>query len=430
MRNKLYIAKLILLFVCFSYPVTAADKTSLETGTGLDAAMRWRGYSLLRIDKWSFGLSGRLDTTYGSKGMAGVNSPFLALGHLSDSGLASELRNPSFTALGRLAEKTYFRADLRSFSDSRYGAALYTPTRKFGIAAEHRTDADAGLVWLSPIQTDFYTMELIWTVGRLFPDTPDTSWYPDEPAHPGGVITSAAARNSLNFGPWLIGLSTIVSGGESFRPGLLFAVAADASRKAWATRFRWTWASEFYRNADGEILDVPVGIAWNGRLTPRFGFIVGGDFQLPLVRSRWNTKTDDETGKLEVGWQFNSARLLFSVNWIGLSSTPRAERLGSELSVKLGKLQLGLRGKWILNEEWSLRLEVDSQITPVLGIGVTTQIYEESELRFNGGLNMTIRIKRTRLMLRFKAADLPGDWIHGPTSANDMDIEIRWMQEL
>lgn len=407
----------------------AEERMSIDSSLAYDGSGRWRGYGILNANSWSFGAAGRWDPAAEITGMAGINSALLTLGHLSDAGLAAEVRNPECGALSRLSERTVFRADLRSFSASRFGIVLSPWEGRVGVGWERRANIDTGLIWASPIHTDFWHLELLWAYGMLAPKAPKDDWYPDESSHPGGPFAAYAVRNRFEKGPWRAALTGIVSSGVNFRPGFLLAGAAGLSIGPWKTRLRGTWSTEFYRNAEGELPSVPVGVAWDGRLSPKRGFLLAAGFHLPLWTYQRNSSGSNETAWIDLGWRFASLEVRARLEWNGLTRRPDPQKIAGKVKWKQGRLLLEVNGSWDFIRDWSIRLKGEWKLNAVCSLETAIEVHRETALLIDGRIGFSLRYAKGKFTLNCAAADFPRDWEGGPESAGDLDIEFRWMHK-
>ncbi len=417
----------IWLAALLSSAVLGADtKVRMDTALGYDGGGRWQGYGIVSAGSWSFGAAGQWNPVGEALGMPGINSPILTLGHLSDAGLAAEARNPECSALSRAAERTVYRADLRSFSASRMGIVLSHWDGRAGVGWERRPGLDTGLMWASLVDRDVWRLEMLWSFGLLAQEVEEDEWYPKKAPRPGGAFTLYALRSRFEFGSWNGALTGLLSGGASFRPGLFLAGSMGLSARAWKLRMRGTWSTEFFRNAEGELPDVPAGIALDGHYSPNRGPIIKWKAHLPIWTYHRLLPGEKETGMAALGWRFDHFEIRSRLEWDGLTGTPAARRIAGELRWSGNHVYFDLDASWDFIEAWSIRLKWEQRINRVWGFDFSVKLHRETSLLADIHAGLSLRYARGRIELNCTALDLPRDWQDGPSSAGDLDIELRW----
>ncbi len=404
----------------------AETKVRMDTALGYDGGGRWQGYGIVSVGPWSFGASGRWNPDIETLGMLGINSPILTLGHLSDAGLAAEVRNPECSALSRATERTVYRADLRSFSASRVGIVLSPWDGRVGVGWERRPGLETGLMWASLVDRDLWQMELLWSFGLLAQEVEEDAWFPKNPSHPGGAFTTYALRNRLEFGPWNGALTSILSGGASFKPGLFLAGSMGLSARAWKLRMRGTWATEFFRNAEGELPDVPAGIALDGQHSPNRGPIIMWKAHLPIWTYHRILPGEKETGMMGLGWRFDNFETRGRFEWDGLTRTPVARRITGELRWNWNRVYFDLDASWDFIETWSIRLKWEQRINRAWSLDSSVKLHHETTLLADIHIGASLQYSRGKIEMNCTALDIPRDWQDGPSSAGDLNIELRW----
>lgn len=419
-----------LLLTMVSTPAMAKDRMSIDTSLGYDGAKRSRGYSILKTGEWSFSAAGQWDPEAESKAMVGINSPILTLGHLNDAGLLAEIRNPDFKALSRLSERTFFRADLRSFSHSRFGIVFNPSMSRIGLGWDRRSGLDTAVLWGSPVMSEVWNMELLCSTGTISAESTDTDWYPDSVYQPGGVFSTFAMRNRFEKGIWKGGISSIVSTGVNYNPGILFAGALELSSRYWKIRMRSTWGSEFFRDAEGKRVETPVGIAWNGRLNPKKGLLLASELILPLWSYQMRSIPGEDSGFCELGWRFPSIDLRSRFEWMGLTGMPSPKRITGTVEWNGDRFYLETGGAWDFDEEWWVYVKWIMKQNAIWNIVSSIKVHYTSTLLLDGQLGVTVKLPKGMLKFNTKFADIPRDWESGPSSAGDFDIELRWIHLL
>ncbi len=409
--------------------VSGRENFSIDSSMAYDGGNRWQGYGIMNFRHFSIGAAGQMDPDSEFQGMIGINSALLTLGHLSDAGLAAEVRNPGYDALARLTERTFYHADLRSFSDSRIGIVFSPWQGRAGVGWERRPNLDTSLFWATPVSTDLWDMDLLWTAGLLNSAEVEDDWYPDEVHSSGGAFTTYAMKNRLEKGIWTGSLTSIVSAGVNIRPGFLIAAAMGLSTGPWKTRARGTWATEYFRNAEGQLPGIPVGVAWDGRLSPKTGLLLAAAFQLPLWTYHRSSTADDEACRIAIGWRFSSIEFLSDIEWNGLTHKPVPTKLTNTMAWEPGDTAIELKWYWDFVRNWKISLRWEWGVGKTFSIAAAMSIHRESVLLLDGHISLTMRYTRGKLILKGTVADIPRDWNAGPSSSGDLDIELRWIHD-
>jgi len=402
---------------------------SLELSLGLDGAGQFRGGSLFTGIGFSTSASCTWSADHIPEAVAGFNNPIFSIGHLGDSGLAAEVRNPDFTALSRLSEKTFCRADLRSESFSRLGLALMLENARGGVVWERRKSIDAGIIWALPLSTETWLIEILGEAGILRTASADEKWYPEDSPAVSGPVALLSCRIRQSAVRERSGLTLIFSGGSNFRPGWLAALSSNYASGPWRLRGRAVYSSVYFRNADGEQLEYPAGLGIDWRFRPSAGLQFTIDYE-----AGWGRGYADK-GSAALGWRFGEVQLSIESDWsrLFLNSYPVE---GSPCSSIKGRitwdrnyLHLGVMGKMKPGEGWYFRL---SAAFPAHG---RWSLEPSAELHSTGTvLLLDLRFKYLwkigdhKLILSILAADMGRDWEQGPQSAGDFEMEIRWIQ--
>ena len=397
---------------------------SFETKAVLDGAGRWTFTGLYRAGAWSGSFNCRLDPLRQAGVLFGINGPFLSIGHLGDSGLAAENRNPGYDALPRLMEKTRYSADLRSVSTSRLGTALFLPGNRLGIVVDKRDNEEYLLIWAALPIGSALLLESVVQLASPEPDPGDESWYVDDPGSPGGRHLNPAVRVKGSCNRWTFGLTFLGSLGTELIPGAAAALAAGWVQGPWRFRIRTGAASCSYRTADGDRLGSSTGLAFDIRFRPAAGFQFACDFSAGRLRS--GDPSIDE-GRLALGWARAGWLVYGESVWSGTGIGPDHIRMEASwrnrqhFTVLTGKLSPG--GQISLEAESELR--PGGNLTVKSGLGVT--FGPEERPAWNTGLRWTFRLNRNRLIVAVDFNDIPESWKGGPSTVGAGECSIRWI---
>ncbi len=407
---------------------------SMEFQLTFDGARRLRGFTLYSSPALSAGVSCRLDPGDGPYVSAGLNTSVFSIGHLTDTGIAAEVRNPDFTVLSRLSERTFYKADLRAESFSRLGLVLMSPSYRTGVAWERREDIDAGIIWAVPAANDSWSMEMLGEAGILRDSISDENWYPESSWRAGGPFGVAALRLRQFSSRETGGLTLIGSGGVDLRPGWLMALSYSYATGPWRVRGRAVYSSLYFRNADGEKLELPAGGSFDWRYRPSLGLQFTLDYEGGI-----DTRYSDE-GSAAVGWRFGETQISVKCKWNRVFSNnlqgdePACSSIKGVMIWDRKYLHLGLSGKLIPHEDWFLRLD---GAFPSHGRWLM-EPYAEFHGKINGDeyvplLNLKLKsrwnIGSNRLIISLFFGDLGRDREDWPKSAGNLEAEIRWIQK-
>ena len=410
---------------------------NIEFSVTLDGVQRWRGLLLYTSPAVSVSASCRLSPGGTPDLLAGLNTAGFSIGHLGDAGLAAEVRNPGHDSLSRLSERTFFHADLRSLSLSRIGLAIMPLNARVGVVWERREDIDAGILWAVPISTDSWTFEILGEAGLLREIINDDAWYPDYPWRPAGPfgLVSGRLRHVIQEGS--AGLTVMMSGGVNLRRGWLAALSLGHSSGPWRVRSRTVYSSSYFRNADGDRIDVPVGSAFDCRYRPVRGLQFTIDYEAGIKKIFPELRVFTDEGSAAAGWRFGEIQLSLESDWNRIFSgqreddMPLCRRLKMRIIWDRNFLHLGLLGTLEPQEGWALKLE---NAFPARGswlMETFVEIHKE-----HGPLLLDFRIKgrwdigNNRFIISIFAGDLMRDWHGGPASAGDFEAEIRWVHRI
>ncbi|MCK5735291.1 MAG: hypothetical protein KAH21_02390 [Spirochaetaceae bacterium] len=368
--------------------------------------------------------------------VAGLNAPIFSIGHLGDSGLAAEVRNPEAGGLSRLQERTFFRADLRSESLSRIGIALMFWDARTGVVWERREEIDAGIIWVVPISNETWNLELLGEAGLFRNRINDESWYPDYPWRPEGAFTLISGR-LRHFKPGETrGITGILSGGIHLKPGWFSALSYVYSSGPWRLRSRGVYSSEYFRNADGESLDIPLEISFDCRYRPVKGLQLTLDYQSGVKKLHTESRSFSDEGSAAIGWRFGEVQISIESDWRrifegkDIVEIPACKRIKGRIIWDHNFLHLGVLGGLEPREGWTLRFE---GAFPSHGAWLLEPYLE---LHNPGNIMLIdVRLKgrwdigRNRLIFSVFAGDFGRDWDAGPKTKGDFEVEIRWIRK-
>ena len=408
---------------------------SMEFQLTFDGARRLRGFTLYSSPVLSAGVSCRLDPEDSLNASAGLNTSVFSIGHLTDTGIAAEVRNPDFKALSRLSERTFYNADLRAESFSRLGLVLMSPSLRTGVAWERREDIDAGIIWAVPVANDFWSVEMLGEAGILRDSICDENWYPESSWRAEGPFGVAALRLRQFSSRETGGLTLMASGGADLRPGWLTALSYSYSSGPWRVRGRAVYSSLYFRNADGEKLELPTGGSFDWRYRPSLGL------QFTLDYQGGADKHYSDEGSAAVGWRFGETQISVKSDWNRVLSNalkgddPACSSIKGVMIWDRKYLHLGLTGKLIPHEEWFLRLE---GAFPSHGRWLMEPYAEfhgriageEHLLMLNLKLKSRWNIGSNKLMISLFLGDLDRHREDWPKYAGNFEAGIRWIQNL
>ena len=415
--------------------VVPAFSGTLETSSGFDGAMGIRGYGIYSERNFSCGVSFRRKADGVLEAMGGLNSPFLIAGHLGDRGLAAEARNPEASAMGRIGEKTGYRADLRSYSDSRFGICANLPGERLGIVWEKRAEEQFVLLWAVPVSSGAWTWELLHSAALLQSSEMEEAWYPDCAERSGGLFFSAASRFAYRPKKWDFTATVLASGSPHFRPGSAAAASMRYSSGPWRLRTRLFFATAYFRNADGERTHGPWGAAMDMKYASLSGLLFGIDYEYRLDSGFSAPSVFEDKGGCSLGWRFPKWRIKTSVDWNalavrgaeddGLFNLKQVELKG-EYNASLIFFELGLGFK--PTGFWSAALGVTYSPSSVWKISADAEMEcGEGFLRTDVGLDWKLKKDSHVFLVSLDFKDLTNDWKDGPQNTECLDVSLRWI---
>jgi len=395
----------------------------------LNGDRQFSTFSLLRVPLFSTSVSLSWTEEGIPEAVAAFNGQGFSIGHLGDSGLAAEVRNPDFTALSRLPEKTFYRADLRAESFSRLGAALMSADARMGTVWERRKKIDAGIIWAVPVSTERWSVEILGEAGILRETTSDDHWYPEDPPDADGPVVLSSFRFRQFSSREISGLTMIFSGAVNFRPGWLCALSSNYSGGPWRLRGRAVYSSEYFRNADGEPLEFPIGMGLDWRYRPAAGLQFTLDYE-----AGWGRGYSDK-GSVALGWRFGDLQISVESDWRRVFFSASEEiapcsGIKGILTWDRNFFHLGFTSRIEPGEDWYFRLSASFPASDR-----RWRLEPSAELHSPGTLLLLdlrlrylLKIGHHKLILTLYTADLGKGWKPETLNAGDSDLEIRWIQ--
>lgn len=419
-----------LLFLIFSVVIIGTIfSNSFELSATVDGANRYKSFALYSGSRVSTGTTLKIESQSPVEVIAGLNTTGFSIGPLDDSGLASELRNPGYESLSRLAERTYYMADLRSVSFSSYGVAVMTKDRRVGVVWQRREAIDAGIIWIEPVSRDYWSFEVLGEAGLLRTSESDNTWYTSSHWRPAGPFAIVAGRLRYQPNNTRVGTTFMFSGGSSLQPGWLSSAAMNYFSGPLQFRSRFAYSTPAFRNADGERLEIPIGGSFDFRYRPSAGIQIyleyQGGFSLEYV----------DEGAAALGWRFGEIQVSLESDWNHFFSDADPDeqdfrRLKGRLIWDRGLFHAGFSGIWVPNESWSLKLE---NVSPINESWLIESFFvchrENGPLLFDFRIKIFRTVGKNQFILSIFAGDLPRDWNNGPSSSGDFEAQLRWIRK-
>ena len=429
------LAPLVLIAYHSLLGVPILDGETLETTASMDGTKRIITGVVIRGSDYSLGASYRFVPECPNDFMFGLNTSLISLGHLSDAGLASEVRNPDADALGRLSERTFYRSDVRSVSRSRIGIAVMPWDGRAGVSWERRENLNAGILWAVPVKTKRFELELLGEAVHMREPDSDEGWYPDTDGTPAGSLGIAALRWRFDSAKYVLGMSSIASAGSGLRPGVLCSLSLGVSEGPWRFRSRSIYSTPYFRSAEGERTECRVESVMDWRRRPIHGFRFGVDYHVGSYRRFPAGHQFEDEGRLSFGWKFEFLQLDATTDWNRIVSAPSLEENTRKFkrcsaSVRLFSPDGYVEGavKYDVEDQWEASFGIGCpEIGPISGSMSTSFRVVEGGLLWDVGMNCRCRFGLHVITLNMSLADLPDDWNRGrPVDAGDLDIQIRW----
>lgn len=402
---------------------------------GFNGAMGFQGYGICSGRIVTCGVSFRRKADGTVDIMGGLNSPIFIAGHLGDRGLAAEARNPEASAMGRIGEKTGYRADLRSSSDSRFGVCTKLPEGRLGAVWERRGDENFCILWAIPVFHRAWTWELLYEAGFLKPSEREDSWYPSDIGRSGGFFSSAASRIAFRPKKWDFSVTLLVSGSPYLRPGLATAVSIRHSVGPWRLRTRCVYATEYFRNAEGEKAHGPVGAAIDLKFAPLHGFRFDIDYEFRLDSNFLASPIPEDEGAVSFGWRFGNSKITASADWNALAV--RGPEDAGVLNLKKVELEWESHGDIISFEVgtsywpdgiWEAGFNATYHPSRFCKIAAAVDLEGgEGVLNMDIALDWKLKRKSHTLMVSMDFRDLMTDWEGGPENVEDLEASLRWI---
>ena len=414
---------------------------TLELESALDGGGRLGHSMLCRDGSWGWSLYFRTDPGAETLFRAAINSPFGAFGTLGSAGAVSEMRNPSFTALSRLNERTLVRADLRSRSGSRSALALFSPNERVGLILQDGRDDDSLQFWLIPYirsrppysETVF---ELAGAVGSRRSSDSVESWYPESRPPVSGLLLTPFSRIRLEYGHLTVGLTVQGSAGLQMNPGILVALALNYSGGPWRIRSRYSWNSVGFRTADYSSPPAGSGFAADLRYRPSKGLQLNADVQTAFESNEGEESGCPGEASLALGWKWPRWRILLSGEWnrevsehLWLSGSPAVLALELGWNPGFAAVDLCCRIEEGGGERYRAEVSFPSFGAWSFKQGTTLQRHQ-SVLLWDADMELRWKKPGHSVQLRLNLADLPRDWCPGPEGTGDLNVTIRYRKTL
>ena len=410
--------------------VTASN---METSLSVDGRKRFSTKFQYRSNSFNAGIAGRYSPCEPFEYMGGVNLPLVSIGHLGDTGLASEIRNPRRSAVARITERTRFTSDIRSLSRSRLGISLMNRAGRFGVTYEKRENVEAGIIWATPLYTENWTADLIVSYGLLEKEAGEDSWYQEEIETAGGPFTVNAVRLRYHPKGWTVGITGLCSAGVSLCPGSLVAFSWYRSGKAWRLRGRMVTSSFYCRDADGERLNEPFGASFDVRYRPITGLQVSLDYQGALETGIFKPDTFTSEISSGLGWRGKSWYVGIRDSFILDPGSDRyfdENRFTAETEWNFAITRLETSGSYAHSGEWRVQCQVAFEPGENFEISILGKLHRETgPLLFDCRLKTRLNIGTNRVLISLSMADIPEGWKNHELSSHSLDTEIRWIRE-
>jgi hypothetical protein len=278
-------------------------------------------------------------------------------------------------------------------------------------------------------------LEILGEAAHLMESEVDEGWYPDRDGTPAGSLGIAALRWRFDFEKYVLGMSSIVSAGSGFRPGMLCSLSMGVSEGPWRIRSRSIYSTPYFRSAEGDRTECRVESAMDWRRRPAHGFRFGVDYHAGSHRRFPAGHQFEDEGRLSFGWKLEFLQLDAATDWNRIASAPSLEEdtrkfKRCSFSVRLFSPDGYVVGdvKYDVEDLWEASLGIGcSEIGAISGSVSTSFRPVEGGLLWDVGMKCRCRFGLNVINLSVSLADLPDDWDRGrPVDAGDLDIEIRW----
>lgn len=406
---------------------------SLESSLQADGAGRLTLGILGRSREYSWAWNYRYDPKGPDFFLPGMVGPYFCSGHLGDTGLGAEVRNPEYDSLARIDERTLYRPDLRSTSFSRIGISISASGDRFGLVLERRNEMACLTLRGGLSLFDTWDLEGLCQAALSEPDQSDESWYPVDSPYPGGLLISPGIRIRHMSGRHRIGISLLGSTGIQILPGMLLALASSWSKGPWRYRWRLVSSSPDYRTADAERLEFPLGISMDLNHKPSRGMQFSFDFASGARGYPLGKEIPICTGGLLLGWKYDRWLIQVESNWRDYWVIPA--NTACEFSWTGARSFFSVKGSCIPDDYWRFGAEgefsVGTGLSFRLGAGVT---FSDGAWDLRGARLWHLRSKitwrgdKSRIILDYSMNDIPRDWLDGPSGAGDMDFSLRYIR--
>jgi hypothetical protein len=409
-----------------------------ETSLDADFQGNWNGLLLYRGKLANVGFNSSWSVEGGEREfMAGGNVRGFSIGHLEDSGLATEIRNPGADALSRLSERTLYSADPRSDSRSRMGFSFSGFESRVIFGLERRESIDAIFALGVPLVSGPWKMELLCEGGNLREPEADDAWYPTTDSQAAGPFGLVSTRLRYLPGAFSAGISGMVSGGISLAPGWLTSLSANYTAGPWRIRGRGVVSSQYFRNADGELLNEPLGLAADWRYRPDGGFQFAADYEVVLTARDTGGFSPEDLCNLAVGWRFGETMVSIETDWNRAffplpddEESTACRRISGSLDWDRGYYHLGISGDWEPEGESDIRAD----FTTPLGSSVILDGYGKlrgasGDLYLDMELEVLVKFGQNKIISTVLVEDLMQRLFEPSGPVADFTIEVRWVRQ-
>jgi len=305
----------------------------------------------------------------------------------------------------------------------------------FGL--ERREFIDAIFALGVPVDSGPWKFEFLGEGGNLREPVNDDSWYTSSEWQAAGPFGLLSARLRYLPGAFSTGFSAMLSGGSSLAPGWLASLSANYTKGPWRIRGRGVAASPLFRNADGELLNEPLGLAADWRYRPNRGFQFAAEYEFALTAQTTGSVLPEDLCSAAIGWSFDETLLSLETDWNRAffplppdENGPACRRISGTLDWDRGFFHLGLAGDWEPLGESELRGEFAA---PTGGTGLLEGYAELNGTAEHLYLDTQIRWKfsigRNKFISTLLIEDIMQRRVDPSGPAADISIELRWIRQ-
>jgi len=360
----------------------------------------------------------------------GINTSFLAAGHIEDSGIASEIRNPGFKSVSRLTERTFYSADLRNSSETRNGIIITPFKNRLMLGWERRKKINSAVLWGAPVNNDNWNLEIIISGGILGQSPADNSWYPEKTEFPETLFGIISGRSSYENRIIKTGITLMFSAGDFLLPGYLASFSFHSSFKAIRIRGRAVISDSNFRNADGEKIRDNNGFYIDFRYRPSEGFNCALNYETGFKNDLYLPDARDRLSAAG-GWYFKNWNFYFQGNMHNLIF-PGNFKTDSLLEYLKGEIQL-YRGMMFFQSSIKFSsgntfvLSMEGQVPAGSRLLIKTDFSvsgkNTDKILYSAGLNITASLKNNKIIIS-------ADWNKIPQTGKNIKVQLRWIYNL